>query len=240
MDPASQERSTVYVRTKPLAIPISGTDKLSGLVSVPDRFESGKGPVLLLAHGAGNDMTNPLLAAVSEGLAERNILVCRFNFPYKQAGKKAPDPAAVLEKSYRRVIAYLSGHRFYQPSGLFLGGKSLGGRIASRIVADGINADGLIFLGYPLHPAGKPEELRTAHWDRIDCPMLFFAGTRDPLCSIPLLITATADRPNTRLEIIDGGDHSFKTPKAQGTTVDEVTARIIRDAAEWIDKICRG
>ncbi len=222
------------MRTKNLGIPVSGNQKLSALVSVPDKFEAGKGAGVLLAHGAGNDMTNPLLAAVAEGLAERGILVCRFNFAYKEAGKRGPDPAPILEKTYRRVIAFLSGHRLYQTNVLFVGGKSMGGRIASQLVADGFTADGLIFLGYPLHPAGKPDRLRTAHWDRITCPMLFFAGTRDPLCSLPLLKAALAGRADYRVEVIDGGDHSFKTPKEQGTTFEDIVTRIVDDAARWI------
>ena len=126
---------------------------------------------MILAHGAGTDMSNPLLVAFHEGLAKCGFLTVRFNFPYKERGGRAPDRKPVLEACFRGVIDQVCAD--YRPAQIVIGGKSLGGRMASHLAAGDLAVDGLVFLGYPLHPSGKPDRLRTAHLSSIVAPMLF-------------------------------------------------------------------
>jgi len=206
---------------------------VSGVVARPDRESSEATTVVVLAHGAGNDMNNPFLVAVHEGLASEGFTTVRFNFPYKERGGRAPDPAPVLEKCYRNVLAEL--RRDLSPRRLFIGGKSLGGRMASHLAAAGEEADGLVFLGYPLHPAGRPEQMRTAHLPRIRTPMLFFAGTRDALCDLERLRATLGDLPApTTLHVIADGDHSFNVLKRTARSAEAVRAEIISAGARWI------
>jgi hypothetical protein len=224
--------SAPITRHEALRLPDGGAATVSGDLARPADW-SAQTPVLILAHGAGNDMTNPLLAAVADGLALRGIACVRFNFPYKERGGKAPDRTPVLEACYRAVIADVRER--FAPQHLFLGGKSLGGRMASHLAAAGEPADGLVLLGYPLHPPNQTDKLRDAHLPRIGMPMLFFAGTRDPLCNLDLLKRALgALRAPSRLHVFPDGDHSFKVPKRSGRTQAEVFAEIVAQAATWL------
>jgi predicted alpha/beta-hydrolase family hydrolase len=171
---------------------------------------TGKGarrPIVVCAHGAGNDMRNATLLGFAEGLAERKIACLRFNFPYKERGSKAPDPPPVLLDAWR--AAFERAERLGRP--VWVSGKSMGGRIGSMAVAEGMPAAGLVFLGYPLHPPGKPERIRDAHLDDVPVPMLFIQGTRDSFARWDLLegvVKRLADR--AVLHAIEGGDHSFR------------------------------
>ena len=127
----------------------------------------------VLAHGAGADQSHPFMKLFGEGLASRGIETVTFNFLYTERKKKAPDPAPVLENCYRAVVKAVMNEK---GAPCFIGGKSMGGRIASQIAAAGEKVQGLIFLGYPLHPPGKPEQLRVAHWPKIAMPLLFVQG----------------------------------------------------------------
>jgi predicted alpha/beta-hydrolase family hydrolase len=170
---------------------------------------------LVLGHGAGGDMHTPMLVAIAEGLAARGHAVLRFNFPYAEAGRRAPDRPERLEQAYTAAVAALRAAPAGELERVVLGGKSLGGRIASMVVAKGLACDGLVFLGYPLHPAGKPKMLRDKHLDAVKAPMLFLQGTRDPLCDLALLkpVVAHLSRRAT-LHVVDGGDHSLELPKS--------------------------
>jgi len=175
---------------------------------------------LVLAHGAGHGMDTRLLIDVGEALAARGIAVLRFNFPYVEAERRSPDPQPRLEACYRAVASAVAGE-FERP---YLGGKSMGGRIASHIVADGFMAGGLVFLGYPLHPPGRPERIRDAHLKRIEAPMLFLQGSRDPFAMTDLLHKTIAGLPAATLVEIEGGDHSFKV---RGRSAGDVTAELV-------------
>ena len=182
---------------------------------------------LVLAHGAGYGMNTRLLIDVAEALASRRVAVLRFNFAYMEAARRRPDPQPKLEACYR-AVADAVADEFERP---YLGGKSMGGRIASHVVADslpagerGFSAAGLVFLGYPLHPPGQPERVRDAHLRQIDVPMLFLQGTRDPFATPDLLHQTVEGLPTARLIEIDGGDHSFKV-KGRSTT--DVTAELV-------------
>ena len=162
----------------------------------------------VMGHGAGFDMNGKFMIDVAEGLVAGGVAVLRFNFPYTEAGRKAPDKQPTLEACFR-AVADAAAKEYPRP---WLGGKSMGGRIASHLVADGFDASGLVFLGYPLHPPGKPERIRDAHLSRIHVPMLFLEGTRDPFATQPLLSETIAKLPTATLHTIEGGDHSFKVP----------------------------
>ncbi|HEM47519.1 MAG TPA: hypothetical protein ENO23_10810 [Alphaproteobacteria bacterium] len=194
--------------------------------------------VVILAHGAGNDMHAPFLRHMHEGLAARGAVSIRFNFPYKEQGRKAPDRAPRLEATWRAVIAAVRAEAQLAGLPLVLGGKSMGGRMASHLAAAGEPCAGLLLLGYPLHPARRPETLRSAHLARIRCPTLFVQGSRDPLCDLALLERELGPAPAPwRIHVIDGGDHSFKVPKRWGRSEAQVWGEILEVAASWIEAL---
>jgi predicted alpha/beta-hydrolase family hydrolase len=214
---------------RPLTLRVDEARAVSGLLHVPAK---PSGSALILAHGAGTDMTAPLLVAVAEGLAARGVTVLRFNFLYKELGKKAPDAMPKLELVY---LAAIEAMRAEKPTHLFLGGKSMGGRVASMLAAKGVACDGLVFLGYPLYPAGRPEKLRAVHLTKIKAPMLFVEGTRDPLCDLAVLrpiLAGLGKRPS--LHVVDGGEHSFELLKSAGRTRESVHVEIITAIHGWI------
>jgi hypothetical protein len=179
-------------------------------------------------------MTNPLLVAVADALAEHGLPTVRFNFPYTERAGRRPDPAPVLEACYRAVVAQVRGDRELSARRLVIGGKSMGGRMASHLAAAGEAVDGLLFLGYPLHPAGKPEQLRVARLERIRAPMLFLAGTRDALCRLDLLRAALAPLPHATLHVIEDGDHSFAVRKRSGRDPAAVRDEIVQASVAWL------
>lgn len=187
-------------------------------------------PGLVLAHGAGGSLEESLLAATAEGLARHGFPVLRFNFPYRQEGRRLPDPAETLEECYRAVAA--QARRLFAPGPLFLGGKSLGGRMASHLAAAGEPVAGLVFLGYPLHPPGRPEKLRDQHLSRIRVPMLFVSGTRDAFAQRELLEPVLERlRPLATSHWVEGGDHSFRTPRRRPA---EVYQEILEAVVAWL------
>jgi predicted alpha/beta-hydrolase family hydrolase len=206
-------------------------DTPKGVVSAGLEGPEG-GPLLVLAHGAGNDMRTPLFDGIAEGLASREVATLRFNFPYKEQGRRAPDPERVLREAWLAAFEHASG----LTDRVWVGGKSLGGRIASLVVADGLLAAGVIFVGYPLHPPGKPERIRDSHLPAIDAPMLFLQGTKDPFARWDLLeplVERLGDRAT--LHPVEGGDHSFRVrgePKddvATGRRLGEVAGDFMRE-----------
>ena len=198
--------------------------------------ESNCRAAVILAHGAGSDMNNPFLSLVHEALAQQGFLSIKFNFLYKELGRKAPDPTARLERTYRRVLRTVRQEKG-KDLPVFLGGKSMGGRIASHLAAQGAPVHGLVFLGYPLHPPGRTDRLRSEHFGSIPCPLLFIEGTRDPFCRLDLLERAMEKIPvRTDLHIIQDGDHSFNVPKRSGRQQREVWDEIVSVVATWLRK----
>ncbi len=192
--------------------------------------------VVVLAHGAGGDMNSRLLIDVQDGLVEQSIAVVRFNFLYTEKGKRAPDRRPTLEACWRSVADW--ARETLQPKFLFLSGKSMGGRMASYLVADGYPCRGLFFLGYPLHPPGKTEQLRKDHFPRVVVPTLFVSGTRDSLCKLDLL-RPVIDEMGKRatLHVVEGGDHSFEVPKRSGRSEESVTKEIVEAVVGWMSAI---
>jgi predicted alpha/beta-hydrolase family hydrolase len=222
------------IATVTIPTPHSGT--VTGKISLPDAIPAGRLPGLILAHGAGNDLENPLLAFLADGLARAGILALRFNFPYKERGGQAPDRPEVLEESWVAAFNFLTGHPRYRPAWVLAAGKSMGGRIASQTAAQGrLPVRGLIFYGYPLHPPGRPEKLRDAHLYSLGIPLLFFEGTRDPFCRLDLLRPVLAKlKAPWKLEVIEGGDHSFDVPKSTGRSREEVYQDILEKTVDLI------
>ena len=176
--------------------------------------------------------------AVAAALAERGIPLLRFNYPYRDAGKKAPDRPAVLLAATRAAAADLAKRTKLDPERLVVGGRSMGGRYCSLVVADAddpLPALGLLLLGYPLHPAGKPDQPRVEHLGRIRVPTLFVSGTRDALGAQPALRRA-ARRVKGRVSWhwIESGDHSFKPLKSSGLAYDDVLSELADVSADWV------
>jgi predicted alpha/beta-hydrolase family hydrolase len=192
-----------------------------------------KSPTLVLAHGAGAGEQHPWMVRVAKGLSARGIHVVTFNFAYMDAKRSAPDRADVLEATYREAWSKLTSGR---TGPLFAGGKSMGGRIASQVAAKGgfdPAPAGLIFFGYPLHPPGKPHQLRDRHLPDIHRPMLFFHGARDPFGSPDEMTALVARLPESTLHIVPGGDHSLTTRKKAGPGGDALD-QVMDQAAEWM------
>jgi len=208
---------------------------VSAVVALPSGFKRpGRTPAIILAHGAGSDMASPFMSTVHSGLAREGYVAVKFNFPYTEARRRAPDPRPVLERCYRAVVDAVAADRTLAPPWIAIGGKSLGGRIASYVAAAGAAVRGLVFLGYPLHPAGRPEALRADHLPAVTVPMLFVEGTRDTLCDLDRLRPVLARLPHASLHTIEGGDHSFRVPRRTGRADEEVWAEIVGVVARWL------
>jgi len=224
-------------RTERRTVAVAGGQQVSVVVAFPDDL-AADAPVVVLAHGAGSDMDNPFLSAVHEGLRAAGFVSVKFNFPYKERGGRAPDKAPVLETCFRAVLASLQQDPVLAGRRLVIGGKSMGGRMATHLAAQGEAIAGLLLLGYPLHPAGKPEQLRDAHLAHIQVPMLFFAGSRDALCRLDLLRATLASLPAAvQLHVIDGADHSFAVPRSAGRSAGAIWSEIIEASGAWVRQL---
>lgn len=167
-------------------------------------------PLFICAHGAGSDMNHRGMARLAQALLEQGISVARFNFLYREKGSRRPDPMPRLRACYEAVV-----NKLRSSTKIIIGGRSMGGRVASMMAADGFACDGLLLIAYPLHPAGQPEKLRDAHLARIKVPVLCVNGTRDALCRPDLMQKALEGvGPNWRMRWIVGGDHSLGTAQA--------------------------
>jgi hypothetical protein len=229
-------RGEVLVNSLDVSIPVSMEESVSGVLEVPQGFEPGRTAAVIVAHGAGNDMHNPLLVHFSEGLCRAGYLSLRFNFPYKEKGQRAPDSQEKLTRTWRAVFEFVQGHPEFGTPRIVAAGKSMGGRIASQMAADGLfSPTALVFLGYPLHPPGKKDQLRDAHLYGITVPMLFFVGTRDSLCDLGLLkpVVSRLKGP-TVLEMVEGGDHSFVVPKSSKASEEDVYGSILKRTIAWL------
>jgi len=184
---------------------------------------------LVLAPGAGAGMRSPFMAGIAALLAEREVAVARFEFAYMREGRRRPDREPALRKEWLEMIEALGG-----AEQLIIGGKSMGGRIAS-MVADEAGVRGLVCLGYPFHPTGRPERLRTAHLEQLATPTLIVQGTRDPFGTSED-VAGYALAPTVRLHWLEDGDHSFKPRKASGHS----EGRHLASAADAVAEFVRG
>jgi uncharacterized protein len=193
---------------------------------------------VLLAHGAGSDHRAPALVAVADALAAVGIPSLRFDYPYKAAGRRAPDRPPVLARATRDAASELARRTGLPLDRLVLGGRSMGGRIGSLVVADEDDpqpALGLLLLGYPLHPAGKPERRRDGHFPRLDLPVCFVSGTRDSLAPRTELTRAARTVPGpVTLHWLDSADHGYRPLKASGRSIDDVLAEAAETSVTWV------
>ena len=212
----------------------------SGLLFEPRR-DTGLDAVVL-APGAGTDLLHPVLLEVAKGLAGAGHPVLLFNFAFTEAGRKRPDPAPRLERAYTDVVTWLQ-QRYGNDRGILMGGRSLGGRIASHLAAGELDCAGLILLGYPLHPRKRRDadaeqlRLRTGHWSKLDTPMLFVQGDRDALCDLGILERERARHLSgvpTELHVVRGGDHAFGVRARDGRSAGDVLAEIRDTVVNWI------
>ena len=215
-----------------LTIAIDDTSKVSALLQVPPVARA----CYVLAHGAGAGMTHAFMSAVANGLAERDVATLRYQFPSMQRGSKRPDAPAVAHAAVRAAVAEAS--RRMPGLALVAGGKSFGGRMTSQAQATtplpGVR--GLAFLGFPLHPAGRPSDERAAHLRDVQIPMLFLQGTRDELADLLLLRPLVAKLgERATLKLFQDADHSFHVPARTGRKDSEVMAEMAKTAMDWID-----
>ena len=195
------------------------------------RPRSERGPAVLLAHGAGVDQDHAGIVGLREGIAGAGHPVLTFNYPYKERGRGGPDRQPVLLECHRAAAAWIRSH---VTTSVVFAGRSMGGRMASYLAAEGEPMAGLILYAYPLHPVGKPERLRVDHLDSIPVPMRFFSGTRDALASPDELERWIMTLPNATVTLIDGADHGFRVPKRSGMTPSDVTDRLVDETVDWI------
>jgi predicted alpha/beta-hydrolase family hydrolase len=211
-------------RPASLTITLPSGATTSGLLQAPARAEAG----YVFAHGAGAAMDHGFITAIAQGLAERGIATLRFNFPFMEQGSKRPDPPAAAQAAVRAAVAEAALQWPGLP--LFAGGKSYGGRMITQAQADGI-----VLVDFPLHPAGKPSTDRAAHLAGVKLPMLFLQGTRDALAEMDL-IRETTGSLGTRasLHVVEGADHAFHVLVRSGRNDGQVREELLDTMAAWM------
>jgi hypothetical protein len=214
-----------------LQISIAGADEVSGLLLDPP----GTTSLLVLGHGAGAGMRHRFMEDVAAALAARRVATLRYQFPYMEEGRRAPDRAPRLVAAVRAAVRAATTLARGRP--VFAGGKSMGGRMTSTAAAEAplSGVAGLVFFGFPLHPAGRPSIGRGDHLAGVGLPMLFLQGTRDRLAELDLLrpVLAGLDPPPT-LHVVQDADHGFHVPKRSGRTDDDVIDELAGATAGWI------
>lgn len=219
---------------KPVTIEIGKEGSVSGLLLTP----ASPRALYVFAHGAGAGMTHRSMAAIAEGLSERSIATLRYQFLYMERKSGRPDTPKLAQAAVRAAVA--EAHRLAPKLPLFAGGKSFGGRMTSgaQAVEPLPGVLGLVFLGFPLHPAGKPGQERAQHLAEVDIPMLFLTGTRDALAELDQLqpVIKSLGRKAT-LKLFEHADHSFHVPAKSGRKDPEVLKEILDEFASWVDKV---
>jgi predicted alpha/beta-hydrolase family hydrolase len=212
-----------------------GEARVSALLDAPD----APSVLYVLAHGAGAGMRHPFLASVAARLAARGVATLRYQFPYMEAGKHRVDSPDVAVEAVRAAVS--AAARLLPGVPIVAGGKSFGGRMTSEAQSRGPLAAvrGLAFLGFPLHPPGKPGLSRAEHLRRVGIPMLFLQGTRDEFATLELLQGVVASlAPQATLELFEDGDHSFSVRKASGRTNAQVLDALCETLVAWAGRVC--
>jgi predicted alpha/beta-hydrolase family hydrolase len=216
--------------TTKVSIPV-GEENVSGLLLRPADATA----LYVFAHGAGAGMTHKAMESNAQGLAERGIATLRYQFPYMEKGGKRVDPPRIAHAAVRAAVEKAA--KLAPDLPLFAGGRSFGGRMTSQAQADAPlpGVHGLAFLGFPLHPAGKPGTERAEHLSRVQIPMLFVSGSRDSLAELDLLKPVVAELgSNATLHLVDQADHSFKVAAKSGRSAADAEAEALDALAEWI------
>ena len=219
---------------KSVTITVSDTTRVSGLLQKPPHARA----CYVLAHGAGAGMDHPFMENVARGLASRGIATLRYQFPYMERGSKRPDPPPLAQATVRAAVA--EAQRLLPDTALIAGGKSFGGRMTSQAQAkaplEGVH--GLAFLGFPLHPAGRPSQDRAEHLFEIQIPMLFLQGTRENLASLDQLKPACKQLgKRATLKLFADADHSFHVPARTGRKYAQVLDDVLDALAAWLDSV---
>ncbi len=211
-------------------------------IDVPARWHRPRDAraVLALAHGAGAGMDHPFMVALARELARRRVAVLRYAFPYTAAGRRRPDPPRTLMRTVDAAVSYAA--RLARGLPVAAGGKSMGGRMTSRCIAEGgaTAARAVVFVGFPLHAPGRaPDDARAAHLSDVDRPMLFVQGTRDRLADLDAIRRVVRRlRPRAMLHVIDGADHGFAVPRRSGRSADDVMREIADVVARFVVGAC--
>jgi uncharacterized protein len=217
-----------------IRIAVDGDTTVSALIERPDAPSAG----YVLAHGAGAGMTHPFMARAAVALAARGIATLRYQFPYMERGSKRPDPPKVAHAAVRAAVAEAA--RALPGVPLLAGGKSFGGRMTSQAQASAPlpGVAGLVFLGFPLHPAGKPSIERAEHLAAIRIPMLFVQGTRDEMADVSLIeSTVGALGSRATLHWVQDGDHSFRVPARSGRDPQQVLDGVFDAIERWVGRL---
>jgi uncharacterized protein len=217
-----------------LAFHAGGDEAPSALLVAPPTARA----LYVLGHGAGAGMRHPFMHAIAHALAARDVATFRYHFPYMEARRGRPDRTAVLLRTVRAAVAAAADALAGLPA--FAGGKSMGGRMTSLAHAEAPlpGVRGLAFIGFPLHPAGRPGTERAAHLGAIDVPTLFLQGMRDGLADLALIRETTAGLgPLATLHVIDGADHGFHVLKRSGRTDADVIEELADTTAEWMRNV---
>jgi uncharacterized protein len=219
---------------EPIKITVNDAITISGLMQAPPNARA----CYVLAHGAGAGMTHPFMAAVAAELTPRGIATLRYQFPYMERGGRRPDPPPLAHATVRAAVA--AAHRLLPNLPLIAGGKSFGGRMTSQAQAKAALPDvrGLAFLGFPLHPAGKPSRDRAEHLFEVKIPMLLLQGTRDNLATLDeLQPLCRALGTRATLKLFDDADHSFHVPARTGRKDVQMRGELLDALAAWIDSV---
>lgn len=219
-----------------LTVQVNDKESITALL-YPAAKKNRAGVTVLLGHGAGASQTSGFMRMYANGLAARGLDVMTFNFVYMEQGRSVPDQKPKLEACFRAVIDTALEHKKLKNNSLVVGGKSMGGRIASQVVAaeDDTKVSGLVFLGYPLHPPGQSTKLRVEHLEHVRKPMLFVQGTRDALGTPDEIEPHIKNlSPAATIFAIEGGDHSFKAPKKFGLTQEQIHEAAMDEIDRWV------
>ncbi len=199
---------------------------------------SANGSLFVCAHGAGGHMADRGMLALAERFRACGMHIVRFNFLYREKKARRPDAMPHLQECIAAVVS--RARQEVGPERLIIGGRSLGGRAASMLAADGFPCDGLLLLAYPLHPPGKPDQLRDAHLAQIKVPVLCFNGTRDSFCRRELMESVVGGLNGWAMHWLDAADHGFHVPKKSGRSDSDVLSEIGDVTEAWLSKLVRG
>ena len=218
--------------------PVHGVGEVSAVVGIPRWWPTGARVAVVLGHGQGSDLSDPLVEHLHRELTERRYLCLRFNFPFAEASKRRPDSVHVLRRCYRAALGALARDPTATPAHVFLGGVGLGGQVAAGVAGARIRVDGLFLLGYPLHPQDHPDKVQPDQLFRIVAPLLFLQGSRDRTCDLDALrrVLRSVGAPTT-LQVVEEADKNFKVLKKSGRSAEEVREELLASVDTWIQKV---
>ncbi len=223
------------IKQEHVKIGVTPDISVAGVQGIPAWWPSGHRVGVVIAHDTPEGMEHEAVVALHQGLAERGFLTLRFNFPFVEQGKKRPDPVPILERTYRAAVTSLLQDPQTGPARLILAGFGLGATTAAQVVSQGMIADGVVSLGFPLHPSGKPNQLRAEPLFRIISPMLFVQGSRDAYCRVDRLegVLRRVGAP-TKLQVIEDADHEFGLIRRTNRTIEEIRTETLNAVEAFV------